>query len=66
VEQHVKILAVLNIVLGGLGVVFALVILVFFGGLAAVAGSDPDPDAQGGAALEESDLSLRPYYPSPA
>jgi hypothetical protein len=46
VEQHVKILAWLNIVLGGLGVVIALFILVFFGGLA-IAGTDNDPAAQG-------------------
>jgi hypothetical protein len=51
VEQHVKILAVLNIILGGLGIVVALLVLVLFGGLAGVAGSDPNPDAQGGAAV---------------
>ena len=50
-EQHVKILAVLNIILGGLGIVVALLVLVLFGGLAGVAGSDPNPDAQGGAAV---------------
>jgi hypothetical protein len=51
VEQHVKILDVLNIILGGLGIVVALLVLVLFGGLAGVAGSDPNPDAQGGAAV---------------
>ena len=51
VQQHVKILAVLNIILGGLGIVIALLVLVLFGGLAGVAGSDSNPDAQGGAAV---------------
>jgi hypothetical protein len=50
-EQHVKVLAVLNIVLGGIGVAMALVVLLFFGGLAGVASSEPDPDAQTGAAF---------------
>ena len=50
-EQHVKILAVLNIILGGLGIIVALVVLVLFGGLAGVASSDSSPDAQGGAAI---------------
>ena len=50
-EQHVKILAILNIVLGGLGILLALLVLAFFGGLAGLAGSDPEPGAQGGAAV---------------
>jgi hypothetical protein len=50
-EQHIKILAVLNIVLGALGVIAALVILIFFGGLAGIAGTDPDWDADLGAAV---------------
>jgi hypothetical protein len=50
-EQHLKILAVLNIVLGALGVIAALVILIFFGGLAGIAGTDPDWDADLGAAV---------------
>lgn len=50
-EQHVKVLAILNIVLGGLGVLGALFVLVFFGGLAGVVGSDLEPGAQGGAAV---------------
>lgn len=33
-QDHVKILAILNIVLGGLGVVGALVVLMVFGGIA--------------------------------
>jgi hypothetical protein len=52
VEQHVKILAWLNIVFGGLGVVMALCILLLFGGLAGVAATDQgDPEAAGGAAV---------------
>ena len=51
-EQHVKILAWLNIVFGGLGILGALAILLMFGGLAGVAASDTgDPDAAGGAAV---------------
>jgi hypothetical protein len=50
VEQHVKILAILNIVLGAMGVAIALIILLIFGGLAAVVSSDAQPDA-GAAAL---------------
>jgi len=33
-QQHVKILAVLHIVLGGLGVLAALIVMAIFGGLA--------------------------------
>jgi hypothetical protein len=40
VEQHVKILAVLNIVLGGMGVLAALAVLIVFGGLVGLAGSE--------------------------
>src|SRR5262245_2299422 len=50
-EQHVKIVAVLNIVLGSLGVLIALVILLFFGGLAGVVTMDPSPDSNAGAAV---------------
>jgi len=50
-EQHVKMLAILNIVLGGLGVLFALAVLIFFGGLAGIASHDSDPDAPVGAAV---------------
>ena len=50
-EQHVKILAILNIILGGLGVLVALVILLLFGGLAGVVSSDQQPDAVGAAVL---------------
>jgi hypothetical protein len=37
-QQHVKILAILHIVLGGLGVMGALVVMAFFGGLAGLVG----------------------------
>ena len=51
-EQHVKIVAVLNIVLGGLGILIALLVLLFFGGLAGIANSDDtSPDSAGGAAV---------------
>src|SRR4030095_3541054 len=50
-EQHIKVLAVLNIVLGALGVLAALIILIFFGGLAHIANSDPDWDADLGAGV---------------
>ena len=44
-EQHVKAVAILNIVLGALGVCVALVILLIFGGLAGVSVLDDDADA---------------------
>jgi len=50
-EQHVKVLAILNIVLGGIGIAMAVVVLLFFGGLASIAGAEPEPDAQTGAAV---------------
>jgi hypothetical protein len=37
-QQHVKVLAVLHIVLGGLGVLGAIVVMMVFGGIAAVLG----------------------------
>ena len=49
-EQHVKMVGILNIVLGGLGVLVALFMLVFFGGLAGLVASDQDPDAAVGVA----------------
>jgi len=49
-EEHVKVLAILNIVLGGLGVIGALVILIVFGGLAGLVAADHDPDAGVGVA----------------
>jgi len=50
-EQHIKIVAILNIILGALGLCIALFVLVFFGGLAGLAGSQPDPEAEVGAAV---------------
>jgi hypothetical protein len=41
-QQHVKILAILHIVLGGLGVLLALTVMLVFGGLAAFSGNLPD------------------------
>jgi hypothetical protein len=38
VQQHVKVLAVLHIVLGGLGVLAAIIVMMVFGGIAAVLG----------------------------
>ena len=49
-ETHIKVLAILNIILGALGVITALVILVFFGGLAGVVSTDSDPEAAVGVA----------------
>jgi hypothetical protein len=46
-EQHVKAVAILNIVLGGLGVLIAVFVLLFFGGLAAL----EEGDAEGAAIL---------------
>jgi hypothetical protein len=46
-EQHLKILGVLNIVFGGLGVCGALVILLVFGIPAGLVVADGDPDAVG-------------------
>ena len=50
-EMHVKVIAVLNIVFGVLGILGALFVLIFFGGLAAVAGADHDADAPVGVAV---------------
>ena len=49
-EQHVKVVAILNIVCGGLGVLLALVVLLFFSGMAGVVHSDPSPDSDVGVA----------------
>jgi hypothetical protein len=49
-EQHVKIVAILNIVCGGLGIVIALLALLFFGGMAGIVHSDPAPDSEVGVA----------------
>ena len=46
-RDHIKILAVLNIVWGGIGVLIGLGFLVFFGGIASLAGlaAHEDPEA---------------------
>ena len=50
-EQHIKMVGILNIVVGALGVLIALFFLVFFGGLAGLVTTDHDPDAPVGAAI---------------
>jgi hypothetical protein len=48
VKDHVRILAVLNIVMGSLGLLIGICFLLFFGGLglfAGLAGGDHDPEA---------------------
>jgi len=47
-QQHVKVLAILHIVLGGLGVVAALIAMAFFGGLAGLAGISTSGDRGAG------------------
>src|SRR5262245_8383435 len=44
-EQHVKTVAISNIVLGSLGVLVAVIILIIFGGVAGMVVHDGDPDA---------------------
>lgn len=46
-EQHLKILGILNIVFGGLGLCGALVVLLVFGIPAGLVVADGDPDAAG-------------------
>ena len=50
-EQHVKIVGILNIVAGALGVLIALGILLVFGGVAGLITMDHDPDASLGAVI---------------
>jgi len=50
-ETHVKVLGVLNMLSGALGVCMALLLLLVFGGLAGAAGSDIDPGANMAAPL---------------
>ena len=50
-EQHIKIVAILNIVFGALGLLIALVALIFFGGMASLVAAQPDPDSDVGAAV---------------
>jgi hypothetical protein len=44
-DTHVKVLGILNIGCGVLGVLSALMLLVIFGGVAATVAADGDPDA---------------------
>src|SRR5262249_15281462 len=46
-ETHVKVLAVLQIVLGALGVLIGVGGFAFFGGIAGLVHIDADPDAAG-------------------
>jgi hypothetical protein len=41
-QQHVKILAILHIVLGGLGVLAALIVMAVFGGISGIVGWSPE------------------------
>jgi hypothetical protein len=51
-QQHVKILAILHIVLGGLGILAAVIAMAFFGGLAGFVGvSDNSHDGLVGSAV---------------
>ena len=50
-EQHIRILGILNIVSGVLGLLVAMLFLMFFGGIAFLAGMDNSPDAGGGAVV---------------
>lgn len=56
-QQHVKVLAILHIVLGGLGVLGALIAMAFFGGLAGLAGISNWGD-QGSGVVAGSVLGL--------
>jgi len=49
-EQHVKTVAIINIVLSGILILVGLGCFLFFGGLAGVVIHDNDPDAATGAA----------------
>lgn len=51
VDQHVKIVAILNIVFGVIGILIALGFLIFFGGLAGIVNLDHDSDGPAGAAV---------------
>lgn len=43
--QHVKILGILHIVFGGLGVLGAVIVLLVFGGVSALVAADHSPDS---------------------
>ena len=44
-ETHIKVVAILNIVLGSMGALAAVIVLLIFGGLAGVVGLSHDSDA---------------------
>jgi hypothetical protein len=46
-EQHLKILGILNVIFGGLGICGALIVLLIFGIPAGLVVADGDPDAAG-------------------
>ncbi len=45
-ETHIKVLGILNIILGTLGLVAALGLLLMFGGIASIVSTTGDPDAE--------------------
>ncbi|HEY7447508.1 MAG TPA: hypothetical protein VH702_05125 [Vicinamibacterales bacterium] len=45
-DTHVRVLAVLHIVLGAFGLVAAFILMIIFGGAAGIAGASGDPDAE--------------------
>ena len=50
-QQHVKILAILNIVYGAMTVIAGLVVMLVLGGVAGLIGTTGDQDAQIGAGI---------------
>ena|SRR6187551_2704107 len=50
-DQHIRILAILNIVSGVLGLCIAMIVLIFFGGIAFLSGMQDGPDAATGATV---------------
>src|SRR5207249_3192192 len=44
-DTHVKVLGVLHIAMGAIGIVLALLMMAVFGGVAGIAGASGDPDA---------------------
>jgi hypothetical protein len=57
-QQHVKILAILHIVLGGLGLLAALIVMAVFGGLAGIAGLADHSDGVGAHIFASGVLGL--------
>jgi hypothetical protein len=50
-QQHIKVLGILNIIYGSIGLVAALGLMVLFGGLAGVVGLSGEHDAEIGATV---------------